>query len=127
MVTKQVKFTDLDGVDHVETLMFHLNKLDLLRLEAKYKAHGGLHAYLSTITGQGSDDDMDFESILAFFEEIVKMSYGVRDGDRFIKDPGVTEKFVSSEAYPTFMYSFGENENSATEFLIKLIPNAKSK
>lgn len=125
MVKKTVTYTDLDGNERSEELMFHLNKLDILRLEAKYQSQGGLYNYLVKITADGSAEPskMNFVDVLNFFEEVVQQAYGVREGDSFAKDPELTKKFVNSEAYASFLYSFGEDEGAASEFLVKMFPD----
>ena len=62
--------------------------------------------------------------VLEFWDEVIKRSYGVRDGDDFVQDPEVTRRFMRSAAYDRLIVDilYTSDSNLASEFIQRLFP-----
>lgn len=120
MVTKKIVWTDLDGNQVTQEVMFHLNKLELLKLDAKYN---GLVKYLESITKEGAEDST---KIIEVYTDIMSQAYGFREGDRFVKDPEKTEEFINSDAFAETLYAIATTPEEMERFMYDMIPSLKS-
>lgn len=112
MYKATVTYTDYNGVEKTEDLYFHLNKAEILRLEAT--TPGGWGNYLMAV-----GEEKDPVKVLDTFEDIVRKSYGKKseDGTRFIKSAEISEAFMQSEAYAEFVYSLVTDQNKIAQFM----------
>ena len=117
MFKYEVKYTDYNGVDRAETLYFNLNKPETAKLSASME--GGLAEYIKKIY-----KNKDTKEILKIFDDIIKMSYGVKsdDGLHFVKSDDIYEEFKTSEAYSEFYYELATNEELAAAFINGIMP-----
>lgn len=126
MVIRTIKYTDLDGEDRTATMMFNFNTLDRLHLVMK-RPHLK-DEWTGIFEGLRSDNkDEVFQAqcaFVTFIEDIVRESYGIREGDSFMKRPDMTEKFIYSEVYAAFIISLLNNPEGANAFMKQLIPDA---
>lgn len=118
MLKKTIAYTDLDGTAVMEEFHFHLSKLEITKLEMEY-GEGGLSGHLRAIL-----ETKDAKQIIAAFEDIITMSYGVRsdDGKRFIKTPELTAEFKQTEAYSQLFYNLVTNAEDGAEFIRGILP-----
>lgn len=103
MIIKEITYKDFNGDEHTEKCYFHLNKIERLRMGAKYP--GGIAEW-----AQKQAESNVALPIIEAVEEIIQMAYGVRseDGVSFIKNPELTKKFAESEAYSELVSSLLE-------------------
>lgn len=123
MVKKTVTYLDLDGNEHTEDFMFHLNKMEVLEMNAKY--NGDLVTHLEKITKEGEED---FAAVLEFLSDLILVSYGRREGDKFIKTAEMYKEFSQSEAFPEVVYAIATDaaNGGADAFISAMIPSAKN-
>ena len=118
MIKKTVKYTDFNGVERSEDLYFNLTKTELNNLN--FKHHGTYSEQL-----QGIIDSKDVKMITELFAEIIKRGYGVKseDGRNFRKTSEILDDFVSSAAYDALMIELLENEDSAANLFVGMLPS----
>jgi hypothetical protein len=67
-------------------------------------------------------DSEDGKHIIAEFKDLIRRSYGKRDGDRFLKSQDIWEDFASTEAFSQLLYDICTDTDQAIEFWNGLIP-----
>ena len=117
MLEKKIKYTDYNGIEREENFYFNISKAEMMRMQMGHT--GGYDEYLKRIiTGR------DSVQIYKAFEDIIKLSYGVKseDGKSFIKSPELTERFLQTEAYSELIMEFFNNAESAVNFVKNVMP-----
>lgn len=127
MLRKIIKYTNPFTDEEVsEEHYFHISKADLVEMEmeehnATYEKDGetltGMQAKLQRII-----DSEDGKAILGEFKDIIRRAYGKKDGNRFLKSPGIWEEFSSSEAYSQLIFDLCTDADIAGEFVTGIIP-----
>lgn len=116
MLKKTITYVNpMTDQEVTEDHYFHLSKADLVEMEVSKP--GGMQAYITEVVK--SDDNAQ---ILSVFRDIVRRSYGRKDGDRFVRDPQTTEQFMVSEAWSEFLMSLLQDANAAAEFINGVMP-----
>jgi hypothetical protein len=124
-ITYTNPFTDQEvSEDHY----FHISKADLVEMEMeehgeKYmdkdgKELTGMQAKLQKIV-----DSEDGKAIMAEFKDIIRRSYGKKDGDRFLKSSAIWEDFQASEAFSQLLFDLCTNATAAAEFMNGVVPS----
>jgi len=123
-ITYENPFT---GAKVTEEHYFHISKADLIEMEMEEHKDTytnkdgekltGLQAKLSRIV-----EAEDGKAIMAQFKDLIRRSFGKKDGDRFIKNDAVWEDFASSEAYSQLMFELCTNADAAGNFVNGIIP-----
>lgn len=128
MLKKDITYTNpFTEQESTETHYFHISKADLIEMEMEehnlaYKAkdgqdYTGMQAKLMKII-----DAEDGKAIIASLKDIVRRSYGQKVGERFLKSPGATQEFMSSEAFSQLLYELCTDAEKAAEFTNGVIP-----
>lgn len=119
MLTKTIKFKDLDGNDVEETFYFRLSKAEVGEMELSYE--GGLAAHLRRMTQAKKPDGA---LIISTFREFVAKSVGKRsdDGRRFIKNQEITDEFMQSDAYSEFFMDLVTDAEAGARFVRGIMP-----
>jgi hypothetical protein len=117
MLKRDITYEDLDGETITETFYFNLNKVELVELEVEHR--DGLREAMMRIIKSN-----DRKEIVAEFQKIILMSYGVRadDGKAFLKSDELRKKFSQSLAYPELFMELATNEESAATFINGIMP-----
>jgi len=115
MISKTIKFKDIEGNEKTIKAYFNLNEGDQAQLSLLKK--GGLKAYMEQCL-----DTEDGYGVATFLRTMIAKSYGkkVRDpelGVIFMKDEAETAKFMNSEAFSKFFTDLLQDEKLATEFI----------
>lgn len=128
MLKKVITYTNpFTDKEMTEEHYFHISKADLVEMEmeenkATYTKDGkelsGMQAKLQQIV-----DSEDGKAIMAEFKDIVRRSYGKKDGDRFLKSREIWEEFASSEAYSQLLFEICTDAEASGEFINGIIPN----
>lgn len=110
-------YEDYNGVQKKKELLFNLTKSEILKLQNTVK--GGIDTYYQRIL-----EEQDNVAIYERFEDLVKLTYGVKsdDGERFIKNDEVFNAFKESMAYDVFMTYIMTSENGAANFINGIMP-----
>jgi hypothetical protein len=123
-ITYENPFTDKEVT---EVHYFHISKADLVEMEMEehgftYEKDGttltGMQAKLQRIV-----DSEDGRAIMQEVKDIIRRSYGRKDGDRFLKSPDIWENFAASEAFSQLFFELCTNAGAAAEFMNGVIPN----
>ena len=121
MLSKNIKYTDYNGVKREEAFLFNLSKAELMEMELG--TTGGLAEMIKNIVAA-----KDMPSIVKIFKELVLKAYGEKspDGKRFIK---VDEKgnplsigFSQTEAYSNLFMELATDADAAVKFVRGIIP-----
>lgn len=119
MILQRINYVDLNGDTQEEIHYFHLSKAEIIELEMT--KDGSLSAIMKTMI-----EKQDATEILPFIKLVVSKAYGTRsvDGKNFIKDPQVTNNFLTSEAFAEFFVGLMQNPERASEFFEGLAPKS---
>ena len=117
MLKKTITYIDFNGAERTEDFYFNMSKHELAKLELSVK--GGLTEYANRIA-----QAQDTPALINFFEDLIKMSYGVKtlDGRGFKKRPEDLEDFMATEAYSQLFMELATNAEAAAEFFNGIIP-----
>lgn len=130
MIKKTVTYTDIDGVEQSETLLFHLDNNDIVDMLKNGK--------LQKLSDDLSSDDMSVKTTA--LENFVDMTYGFRyEEEKIDKKTGARrmvprfrhatpeeiEEFHKSEAHGELMFSMYTKAGVADSFVAALLPNVK--
>ena len=127
MVTRTVHYTDLDGNEIEQTLMFNINKMDKIRF---MNAHPHLQDQAESLEKRvkeaHSEEEQSsiVEEVISIIEDIVKFSYGIRQGNKFLRTPDAVDSFMDSEAFSEFVASMVLDTNEFIAFVRELFPDA---
>ena len=127
MLKKTITYTNpFTEKDVTEEHYFHISKADLVEMEmeehnAKYMKDGneltGMQAKLQKII-----DSEDGKAIMTEFKDIIRRSYGRKDGDRFLKSKDIWEEFAATEAYSQLLWELCTNAEAAGDFMNGIVP-----
>lgn len=118
MISKTLKFKDINGEAREIKAYFHINEAEQAELSVYKK--GGLKAYME----QCLDSDNSY-GVVTFLKTMIAKAYGrkVRDpeyGTIFMKDEEETKKFINSEAYSVLFMELMSDEKKAIDFINSL-------
>lgn len=122
MLKKEIKYTNFDGMECVETAYFNLNKLEMAKLyqSEEFKKYG----YLLEKGKKDEHAELDLSSIIEIIELFIAKSYGKKsdDGKRFIKNEQLLTEFKETDAYIEFIEELLTNPESVNEFITCIFP-----
>lgn len=118
-----IEYEDYNGVKRSEDAYFNISAIELLRLQNT--TPGGYAEYITRIA-----NSTDNAEIWRTFEELIRMSYGIKtdDGIHFVKvrdGHAVVDDFVDTPAYEEFMLKLMTDTDFSGEFVGKIIPQKK--
>lgn len=120
MLKKTVTYTNLNGTRVSEDLYFNFTVAEVVKELATSDEDPSERLKRIGQSGNG-------KQIMAYFEDLISRSYGVKseDGRRFIKgvdDPEILRGFFHSEAYSTFFMDLITNPDEAASFVNGIYP-----
>ena len=115
MLKRDITYENLDGETITETFNFNLTRTELLTLQIGYE--GGLEEFITKIVAAE-----DIKTLFEEFKKIILLSYGVRDGNRFIKSDALREEFSQTLAYDQLIVELATNDTAAATFIKGIIP-----
>jgi uncharacterized sporulation protein YeaH/YhbH (DUF444 family) len=123
-ITYENPFT---GMEHTEEFYFHLSKADLVRMEVEEHQETYTAKYGTELTGmqarlQRIVDSEDGKAMMPVFEDIIRRTYGRKDGDRFIRSEVIWEDFRGSGAFDALLFELCTDAGAAAEFVNGAIP-----
>ena len=126
MVTRVVQYTDLDGNAVEKTLMFNLNKMDKIRFGNKHPHMEEEVANLAKAAENANTEEEKvavLESIIAFIDELVTFTYGVRRENKFERKVEDVVEFLDSEVHDEFVADLILDVNNFRSFVTELFPD----
>ena len=114
MFKRTIKYTDFNGNAQVEEVFFHLSKAEIIEMEAK-----NVQELFEKIV-----KNQDKEQLVGEFKRLILAAYGQKseDGKRFIKTPELSQEFSQTAAFDELFLELCTNENSATNFIMGILP-----
>lgn len=118
MYKKELTFKDYDGKQRTETLLFHLNEVELVDIEVD-KGPKGMLGYLENI--QKTENTAE---AVRFIKDLLRKSYGIKsdDGRQFIKSDAIWDDFSQTAAYPAMFALLVQSEVELEAFITGLPP-----
>jgi hypothetical protein len=117
MHARTMTYTNFDDEEVTEVFHFNMSKSDIIRLEAEKK--GGFSEYLKEMV-----KTEDTPTLLAQFERILLMSFGIKspDGKHFDKSEEISARFKNHAAYDKLFWEIFNDQDKLAEFLIEIAP-----
>ena len=118
MYTKKIKYTDFDGNEREDELLFHLSKAEVIQwlmTDGDYTLDKKLERIAKNRNGK---------QIMDTFADLIERSYGEKslDGRRFMKTPEIFANFKETEAYSILFVELVSDAKKAAEFVNNIIP-----
>lgn len=116
MIKKTITFADLEGNMLTEDFFFHIAKHELAKLKM---SNEDIEQHITNVVAS-----KDGEKIMAFFEDIIRKSIGVKhpDGVQFIKTKELQDRFMNSNAYDVFFMELVTDAKMGAEFVNGVMP-----
>ena len=117
MLIKPITYTNWNGEKKTKNFYFNLSTSELAKMELTSKA-----GMLETIKKMVDSDDK--KEIINLFELIVLGAYGEKsaDGEEFIKNDEVRERFKCHPAYDVLFMELISSEKTMADFINAVIP-----
>ena len=119
MVVKKIKYTDFNGVEREEELMFNLTEAEITEMELT--TDGGLTDSIKKIVSAQNTPE-----IIKTFKMLLLKSYGEKsaDGRRFIKSEELSKEFTQTNAYSQLFMELATDDKAAIAFINGIIPES---
>jgi len=120
VLKKEITYDDPfseDGEQVTKTFYFNLTRAEITQWEFSIK--GGLRAHLESVM---QDPEENGKAIMEAIEELIRRSYGRREGSNFIKNEQIWEEFKSSEPYSQMFWDLCTDAEKAAEFMNAVVP-----
>lgn len=118
MLSKEITYTDFNGVKRTETFYFNISKPELIKWQVK--------------EGYGLDEEVtkltkseNLKKSIEIFEKLIDYSIGIKseDGKRLIKNDGqIASEFKETNAYEVLYMELGTDDKKAAEFINGIFP-----
>lgn len=128
MLKKSITYENpFTGIKTTEEFYFHISKADLVRMEVEEHKESftakdgteytGMQAKLQRIV-----EAEDGKAMMPVFEDIIRRSYGRKDGDRFLRSDDIWADFRGSGAFDELLFELCTDAEAAGEFISKTMP-----
>lgn len=123
MIKHTVTYKDFDNVEQTTDVYFNLTKTELLvdmdisDLQVK--------AEFLTQMASGNKRELSIDEIrfaMKFIRDLMAISYGIRDGQRFVKSPEIWQEFQETPAYDAYFFSLFEDISRGMEWIKNIMP-----
>lgn len=132
MLKKTITYTNPFTEQEVsEEHYFHMSKAGLIELDMASLHEpevtdpetgaklNGFRARLQRII-----NDRNGEEIMSIVKDMIRRSYGKKEGDRFLRSPEIWADFESSEAFSQLYFDLCTNANAQADFMNGVIPSS---
>ena len=118
MLKREIKVTDLEGVERVEICYFNLTKAEIMEMEMSYP--GGLSGAIRDIVAAQKETEL-----VKIFKNLILKAYGVKStAGRYIeKSKALSERFSHTEAYSILFMELATDAEKAAEFINGITPS----
>lgn len=116
MLKKTITYTDFDGETQTDDFYFNLTKAELAELMLTAPEQD-LRTHLRRIMRK-----KDGQEVIDSFKKIVRMSYGERQGNAFVKTEDVWNQFFFSPAYSELFMELVTDAKKGAAFVEGIIP-----
>lgn len=123
-ITYENPFTEKDTT---EDFWFHISKADLARMEVEEHKEVFISKDGKRLTGMQAKmqrivEAEDGKALMPLFEDIIRRSYGRRDGDRFMRSEEIWQDFKGSGAFDELLFQLCTNAEFSAEFVNGVMP-----
>lgn len=118
MYQKAITYEDYNGVKKTKNFYFNLTRSEIAKMHLM--TDGGLDQMIKKMIESGSNKE-----IFTYFENFVLSCYGEKsaDGEEFIKNEEVRERFRNHPAYDVLFMEFIEGGDKAmSDFINAVVP-----
>ena len=118
MYQKAITYEDYNGVKKTKNFYFNLTRSEIAKMHLM--TDGGLDQMIKKMIESGSNKE-----IFTYFENFVLSCYGEKsaDGEEFIKNEEIREKFRNHPAYDVLFMEFIEGGDKAmSDFINAVVP-----
>lgn len=118
MYQKAITYEDYNGVKKTKNFYFNLTRSEIAKMHLM--TDGGLDQMIKKMIESGSNKE-----IFTYFENFVLSCYGEKsaDGEEFIKNEDIREKFRNHPAYDVLFMEFIEGGDKAmSDFINAVVP-----
>lgn len=117
MLKKTITYTDYNGNECTEDFYFHLNKAELIEMEAS--ENGGYGDMLKKMV-----EEQNIPLMMKIMKTLIIKSVGIKseDGKHFKKPASYVEDFEYSEAYSVLFTELCTDAEAATAFISGILP-----
>lgn len=128
MLRKSITYTNpFTDQEVTETHYFHISKADLVEMEMEENKATYTNEDGETVTGMQAKlqqivDSKDGRAIMTEFKDIIRRSYGRKEGERFVKSTQIWEEFASTEAYSQLLWELCTDAAASSAFINGIIP-----
>lgn len=116
MLKETITYFDLDDNEVTETHYFHITAAEIIELNAQYGDEGP-QAVLERLT-----QAKKYDEVLKLIKQIVFMTYGRREGQRFVKNEEITNAFIESGAFSAFFIKLFQDPEYTAKFVAGVLP-----
>lgn len=120
MLKQTITYDDFDDNTQTETLYFNITKTELTKnIDLKDE----LEVLEQMLAGEERDlKTAEIQQIVNLVERFARLSYGIRDGKRFVKTPELWEELTQTAAYDAWFMGLFEDTSKALDFLSGVMP-----
>lgn len=128
MLKKSITYENpFTGTKTTEEFWFHISKAALVRMEVEehqevYTAKDGQELTGMQAKMQRIVEAEDGKALMPLFEDIIRRSYGRRDGDRFIQSEEIWADFKGSGAFDELLFELCTNAEASAAFVNGAMP-----
>lgn len=118
MYQKAITYEDYNGVKKTKNFYFNLTRSEIAKMHLM--TEGGLDQMIKKMIESGSNKE-----IFTYFENFVLSCYGEKsaDGEEFIKNDEIREKFRNHPAYDVLFMEFIDGGDKAmSDFINAVVP-----
>lgn len=130
MLKKTITYTNPFTQQPVsEEHYFHISKSQLIDLQMEYQNEP---AVKDPITGnmlegyparmQKVINEQDGSGLVELLKDFIRLAYGRKDGDRFIRSKAITAEFESTEAFSQLYFEICTDADIQNEFINSILP-----
>jgi hypothetical protein len=116
MLKKDITYVDLDENTVTKVFWFNLRADELFELEMSFGRQGLSDALQALV------DAEDTDTMMKELKRIILMTYGVREGDEFVKTEEVRQRFINTGAYGALLMELLTNQEALTQFVEGIMP-----
>lgn len=117
MFKTDITYEGFDG-KVTETAYFNLTKSEFLNMSANNDP------FIVKLKAFQKKKNRTIQDVYFMIKDLVAVSYGVRDGNKFSKSEEISKDFIDSLAFDAFVWEMlgNENENLIIDFMSGILP-----
>ena len=116
MLKETITYRNLDDEEVTEVHYFHLTEAEIIEFEAQYGEQGPQEVI------EQMTQTRNYSELLKLFKQIVLMTYGRREGQRFVKNEELTSAFIETGAFSALFLKCFQDPEYFANFLAGAVP-----